>query len=578
MQDTNYSNNSGNDDNPISEGGSQESKSEKPSIAPENFFDSAKASDSDKSQFDARGSVNIPISRPGEQIPPAGESSSVGKNMYHVSKIPTDTQQQTTGTPSRPTVDQNPTKRGVLGFLKKKESLSQNPNSVVGGGNSISNQPTQPGSQKKPPKLLILMAFMLLVVGSLIAYAILTREPDQDVSEPTDTEGEVVWWGLEDEALYRDLIRRYEEENANTKIHYVQQSKENYRERLTNSLARGEGPDLFTFHNSWVPMFRNELDLMPSFIMSREEFEDIYYPVIVSDLSVSNGVVGIPLEYDGLALYVNEDIFSAAGRTYPETWDQLRSLAIELTQRDGRGIIIQSGASMGITSNIDYWQEIIALMLFQNHASPSNPRGNAAGEAMRYFVQFREDAVWNSILPPSTIAFANGQTAMYFGPVESASEILAINPGLQFRTIPLPQLRRDDPKEQDVAYSTYWVQGVWKRGLNRGVAWRFLNFLSSWQSLETIYQSAEDVKLVGDPYPRVEMAPLLRDDPIAGTVIEIAPNARSGYLADKTYDGESGINTRLSIAYADLLKGDASGDLSQFNRRVTEILASYGIR
>src|SRR3972149_6732079 len=112
------------------------------------------------------------------------------------------------------------------------------------------------------------------------------------------------------------------------------QSHQDYRERLTNSLAKGEGPDIFRFHNSWVPMFRKELDYLPPSVMSPSEYSQTFYPVVTSGLTSGTGMVGIPLEYDGLVLYINQDIFDQNAKSPPTTWDDLRQTAISLTKKD----------------------------------------------------------------------------------------------------------------------------------------------------------------------------------------------------------------------------------------------------
>lgn len=455
-------------------------------------------------------------------------------------------------------------KKGILSFLSKSSSTP---------GNATVSQTAQ--IKKGPPLLVIVVGVLVLILGLLLAL-LLSRTVREEYVEPTDTEGEVIWWGFEDESIYQPLINEFQENNPNKKVTYIKQSTENYRERLTNSLARGEGPDIFSYHNSWVPSFKSELDRVPSFVMSAEEFSEVYYPVAVADLQTNQGILGLPLEYDGLALYINEDIFSTAGKTPPETWDQVYDLARELTQKNSRGILIQSGAALGSTGNIDHWQEIIAFMMFQNHGTPSNPSSKESKDALSYYKQFSDAQVWNQTLPQSTLAFANGDVAMFFGTVESATEILKANPNLKFRTVTLPQLRRNDPTDKDVSYATYWVQGVWKRSENRGVAWSFLGFMSERENLIKVYSNAERVKLIGDPYPRVDMASLIKSDRIVGSVIAIAPNARSWYLADKTYDGETGINTQFATIYEKILSGDLSNVTNQ-TKNLQTLLARYGI-
>ena len=164
----------------------------------------------------------------------------------------------------------------------------------------------------------------------------------------------ITWWGLwEDSSIVQPIIDAYQAANPKVKITYVAQSKEDYRERLTNSLARGEGPDIFRFHNTWVPMLKSELSALPPETMSAEEYTQTFFPVAVSDLSSGSNILGIPLEYDGLALYINEEIFATYGKTTPKLWDDLREISRDLTiVEDGQ--IKQSGIALGNSINVDH--------------------------------------------------------------------------------------------------------------------------------------------------------------------------------------------------------------------------------
>lgn len=390
--------------------------------------------------------------------------------------------------------------------------------------------------------------------------------------------GEIVWWGLwEEELVVNPLIEEYQKANPKVKVTYKKQSPQDYRERLTNSLARGEGPDIFRFHNTWVPMFKNELDPVPSSVMSPEEFANIYYPAIVADLASGSGFVGVPLGYDAITLYINEDIFESFNRTPPKTWDDFRKLAVDLTFKDEKGNINISGTALGRTENVDHWQEILALMMLENGVDLSRPTGTLASDAISFFKIFStSDRIWNETLPPSTIAFANNKVAMYFGPTWRAFEIQQLNPNLRFRTVPVPQLPKDDLSEPDVSYATYWVEGVWQRSQNKDIAWDFLKFISSKESLEKLYQNAASTRLFGEPYPRIDMAPLLKDHPIVGSVIGLAPQAKSWYLVSRTFDGPTGLNSQISQYFTDAVNAKKP-NLKTLADGITQVLSQYGL-
>jgi len=425
--------------------------------------------------------------------------------------------------------------------------------------------PIIPPPKKRFPKILIFIsAGLILLVAAFLAVRLM-------MNSKSGTSGQITWWGLwEDPSVVTPLITAYEASHPGIKINYIKESQQDYRERLTNSLAKGTGPDIFTFHNSWVPMFRSDLDSLPANVMNPADYVKTFYPTASSDLSTGNSIVGIPLGYDALTLFINEDIFSAAGKTPPSTWDDLRVLARELTVKNDQGVITQAGIALGRTENVDHWQEILALMMIQNNVDLSNPTGKNAEGALTFFTNFASvDGVWDATLPPSTQSFAAGKLAMYIGPSWRYFEIQQSNPNLKFKTAPILQLPKDNPAQPDITYATYWAQGVWAKSPNKAAAWNFLGFLSTQDSLQKMYQSAATVRGFGEPYPRSDMAQLLTDHPVLGSIILQAPGARSWYLASKTFDGPTGINTQLANYF-----GDAVNAVADNKESVTQALAT----
>lgn len=439
-----------------------------------------------------------------------------------------------------------------------------------------------PKSKMKIPKNLLLIVGFVLVF-SILAYLLVKLRPT--VIDIFNEKGELVWWGVtREEGAINSLIEAYQKENPGVEVTYVRQSTQDYRERLTNALARGDGPDIFQYHSSWVPMFRTELSTLPASVMSQQEFANTFYPVIVSDLSTESGIVGIPLGFDSLTLFVNEDLFAAAAKTHPKTWDEFRVVARELTTKDERGVIIQSGAAIGRTENVDHWPEILALMMLQNRVNPANPSGQLAEDALEFYAAFsREDGIWDNTLPPSTVAFANGKAAMTFGPTWRANDINRLNSNLRFRTVPVPQLRKDDPQDPDVGYATYWVEGVWERSANSDLAWELLKFMSEKTQLETLFELTSRTQLLGDPYPRIDMSNLINENPIVGSVIALAADTKSWYLVSETYDGITGINSQLEAVFKEavdkaITRTTPRKALEPVPGEVAKILSQYGIR
>ena len=434
-----------------------------------------------------------------------------------------------------------------------------------------------PPPKKGFPKILVFVVAGLILIGVVFLIIRLMSGSKSGAS------GQITWWGLwDDPTIVTPLITEYQTSHTGVKITYLKQSQQDYRERLTSALAKGNGPDIFTIHNSWVPMFKSDLDSLPASVMNPADYVKTFYRTASSDLSSGNSIVGIPLGYDALALYINDDIFSSSGKTPPATWDDLRSTAKALTVKNDKGEITQSGIALGRTENVDHWQEILALMMIQNNVDLSNPTGKNAEGALTYFTHFSSvDGVWDATLPPSTQSFAAGKLAMYIGPSWRYFEIKQANPNLKFKTIPIPQLPKDSPNQPDITYATYWAQSVWAKSPNRAAAWDFLAFLSSQASLQKLYQNAVAVRGLGEAYSRSDMAQLLKDHPILGSLVLQAPGAQSWYLASRTFDGPTGINSQLSNYFGDAVnavadnKSSVTQALATCAQGVAQVLAQY---
>lgn len=438
-------------------------------------------------------------------------------------------------------------------------------------------EPQDLSGKKFPKKLLLLLAAGLIFMFGLLAlwFFVLNRQ-DTEKQGLAELEFWNIWY---DPAILGPLIEDYERQTG-VKVNYVHESTQDYRERLMSSLARGRGPDIFTYHNTWVPMFSSYLDILPPEVMGTNSYQEIFYPVMARDLRSMTGFVGIPMGFDGLGLYINTDIFSASGKDIPLTWDDLRRTAIDVTD-EGSGIY---GVALGTPLNVDHWEDILALMMLQNGADLARPSGDLASDAFSFFTIFsRQDGVWNDTLPASTQAFAAGNLAMYFGPSWRSLQIKQLNPGLNFRIIPVPRLPQLTTTDRDLSWASYWAYGVDVSSNNKKEAWEFLKFLSSAEALNFISGESSSRGLFSFTSPRQDMGSLLVDDPFLGAYAIQAPQAVSWYLTSNTHDGSSGINSKIGAVYRQavidvLQKKNIKSVLETLTSGVQNVLGEYGLR
>lgn len=388
----------------------------------------------------------------------------------------------------------------------------------------------------------------------------------------------LTYWGLwEDENVFIPLINEYEKNHRSVKIEYKKQSPTEYRERLQVSITQGKGPDIFRFHNTWLPMLKNELSPVPTTVFSLSDFQKTFYPVATQDLKLGDSLYGIPLEIDGLALLYNVDIFKAAGVSPPTTWEGFQKAAVILTVKDAQKRIQTSGLALGTTNNVDNWSDILAEMFLQDGVDLKNPQGKLAEDALIFYTSFAQgdNKTWDETLPPSTLAFTQGKVAMIFVPSWQIINIKAKNPQLNFKVLPVPQL-----PGINVTWASYWVEGVSVKSPHQAEAWDFLKYLSQKETLVKFYTEASKTRLFGEPYSRQDLAQSLKDDPYLGPYIQQAPRAQSFYLASQTFD--NGINDKLIKYLEDTVNAVNRGVSPRSALETTaqgfkQVLSTYGV-
>jgi ABC-type glycerol-3-phosphate transport system substrate-binding protein len=447
---------------------------------------------------------------------------------------------------------------------------------------------TPPSVVPKRKSKLVGVIFFLLGIAVVIGLAVATGLTSKIAPQLGLGTATLTYWGLwEPESVLRPVLDEFEKSHPGIKVDYKMQSPQEYRERLQSALNQSKEPDIFRIHNSWLPMFRSDLATVPADVYSPSEFEKIFYPVAKSDLSSGNTIVAIPLEYDGIAMYVNDELLAKSGQKVPQNWDQLRDTALAMSECASQtgactlgSKILISGAALGTTGNVDHWEDIIGVLMLQNNVPLANPAANlkAAEDVLEYYSSFANTYhIWDQNLPPSTVSFAAGRVGIYFGPSWRVFDILSQNPGLKFSVYPIPQLPVDPARgETPTTYANYWAEAVNKKSPHIKEAWELLKFLSSPDIMQKFYQQAvSPPRIFGEPYSRVDLADSLRGAQYVTTFIQEAPLAKSWHLVSSTHDGQSGINSRLSAAFAKAVAGSIS--VQVLATEINKVLSDYGL-
>lgn len=389
---------------------------------------------------------------------------------------------------------------------------------------------------------------------------------------------EIVYWGLGKEPeVLSPIISDFEKKYPNIKVNYIKQDIKQYRERLIARMDNGTGPDIFRFHNTWIPMISSVLLPLPENVISKEDFSKNFYPVVKEDLVRNGAIYGIPLGIDVLSLYINKSLFDAGGLDVPTTWIDFANFARVLTVKDENNKILTAGASMGISSNIDYASDIVSMLMAQNGVDLKNISGNlpAAADALNFYVSFAQTPgnVWDETLDKSLKTFANGSLAMYFGYARDYSFIKSTNPNLSFEIHPVPTL-----PDRDRTIASYWVEGVSSKTKHQKEAFLFLKYLTDKETERKLFVEEAKTKTIGEPYARIDLAESLKDNSNVYPFLESAKNAVSSYFVDGTFD--NGLNTKMNAslygAIGSILKGTSPESAAEtFSSDFSKILQEY---
>jgi ABC-type glycerol-3-phosphate transport system substrate-binding protein len=214
--------------------------------------------------------------------------------------------------------------------------------------------------------------------------------------------------------------------------------------------------------------------------------------------------------------------------------------ARELTTRDSKGKIVQSGLAIGTSNNITHSTDTLSYFFLQNLAQIiSEDRtqvlltSQRAVRALDTYTSFVSEAnpTWATYLPSDLTYFVDGKLAMMFGTSWRALEILELSEDIDFGLAPLPRL----PNNEEVYYSSYWGTSVNSSSNNTREAWKFVEFLSQPEQLRRLNQNAAKIRTFGEPYSRVSMNQELKENQYTQAIGYMAPYMKSFQFGEQSF-------------------------------------------
>lgn len=388
------------------------------------------------------------------------------------------------------------------------------------------------------------LLFLVLVAAVLFFTSGTTPSGNTNPSAPIT----LTWWKtFEDSSNVQELITDYQATHKNVVINFVKKSAADYEQDLLNAFASGNGPDIFSIHNDWLPKQADKISPMPSSLMGLRGFRETFVDVAANDFAANNQIYALPLAVDTLALYYNKDLLGSAGiAEVPTTWPEVVAASQKLTKSGPAGSFAQSGIALGTSSNVNRAVDILNLLMLQNGTqfysddlkqarfdqtqnNPGSSSGsfNPGATALAFYTQFADPSKvtysWNAKSDLSLDAFVQGKVAMMLSYAYIQPMIKTRAPNLNWGVAALPQVSDDSTK---INFANYWGETVSKASRNSVAAWNFLNFITQKAALEKYYLKHKQIS------PRKDMLSAQSADTEIGVFAEAALTARSVYKKD----------------------------------------------
>jgi len=365
-------------------------------------------------------------------------------------------------------------------------------------------------SKTKTKLLSILILLPLLGLGCKGGGNIISKDSLEPVT--------LKYWRVFDEPSdFTDTIAAFKQIYPHINIEIKKLRLEEYEDAIVRALAEGNGPDIISIQTSWLKQYQKLIDAMPASVTlpatmfdgkntytslqtikmpTLRDLKNNFIDTVEQDAVIGSSIYGLPLGVDTLAMYYNKQMLNQAGIVEPaRTWEDFKNHVKLLTRQDTNGNIIQSGGTIGGAHNINRAADILAILMMQN-GTEMVANGKVAfnqtppilqdksvvpgRDALRFYTDFASPAkevyTWNEDMPESLNAFANQQSAYFFGYSYHLPLIRSLASGIDLEIAKLPQISTTG---RQINIANYWIETVAKQSAHKNEAWGFIQFAAS---------------------------------------------------------------------------------------------------
>ncbi|MEK7116859.1 MAG: extracellular solute-binding protein [Patescibacteria group bacterium] len=336
-------------------------------------------------------------------------------------------------------------------------------------------------------QIILMGVFGVFLIGGVIIFSAYRGNTKNAVN--------VVVWGTIPQISFSNIIQStplYQSKEYN--VQYVEKSEDNFDANFIESLASGDGPDIFMLPSEKILKHRNKVFPIPYNVFTERQFKDSF--IEGAEIYMApEGVLALPVSVDPLVMYWNLSLFTEAKITQPpKYWDEFYNLANVISKKDGALNISKSAVAFGEFTNISHAKEIILNLAMQagtpvtiwsggkvqsvfgdSFSKPTMP----AEAAVNFYTEFSNPAKpsysWNRSLSNSTSYFLSGDLALYFGFASEIANLQLKNPNLNFDVANMPVSREGGI---NVSFAKFNAFAITKSSKNPNAAFGVISILA----------------------------------------------------------------------------------------------------
>ncbi len=344
-------------------------------------------------------------------------------------------------------------------------------------------------------QLILFTVTGLFLLGAILVFTGILPGLRSTGDQPVEL---MVWGTIDRIASFDELTNAYRRARPSVTFIYRKFDEATYEQDVLDAFAAGRGPDIFMFHNTWLPKHRNKIVANDPTKLSLLSLQQ-YFPHVVENDFVSDGkIYALPLYIDTLALLYNKSILDNSGIALPPTtWAGVVSAIPKIRKISRSGAITRAAIALGADNkSVNNATDILGLTMLQRGATMTDRSFTSARfnsdeglAAVKFYTQFTNPRsttyTWNNALPSSLDAFAQEKVAMVIDYHHALPTIKEKNPFLNVTISPMPQFT-DTPTN----YADYFGLAVSVHSKFPAVAWDFIQAVTTSTNIMTRYLAA----------------------------------------------------------------------------------------